>query len=192
MCWPGSRPARRNWPTWPAVTLVEHAAVEAKETTRLADAPSLVGALVETDSRSARVASVLMTWTVGINLVDEAMERRRLPIGDLHLRRLRLLARIERPLDVMGRFCRIRPATHMAALRWALRLLAGALREAEIAEPLRRARLLADVAADFALIRGDIVASHAAALGPFLRWRATSPLVVAGRGDACQPPLRWY
>lgn len=173
----------------PAVEWVEHAAVQV-------DAPApLATAVREADSRAERAASVLLTWTVGVARLEQRMDDRRLAVGALRLRQLRLLAAVERPLALVGLTCRWRPATHLITLRWSLRLLVRALRAAERAEPARRARLLADIAADFALIRDDIVASHAAVLGPFLRWRTTMPRLERtwNRGEhECGKDSGWY
>ncbi len=180
----------------PAVECVQRAAVDEDAPRGLAPPSSeLATAVREVHSRSLRATSVLLTWTVGYSCINEPVRERRLPVDALRLRQLRLLAVCERPMAFLGHVFRVRPATHMITLRWSLRLLVRALRAAERAEPARRAQLLADVAADFALIRGDIVASHAAVLGPFLRWRATQPpLRRAGQREEeeCGKDSGWY
>lgn len=175
----------------PVVEFVEHAAVQAEAAER-AEAWSHPGRLArEVERRTHLVRTTLLDWVVGVSQLDQHVATHRLPIAKLRLRRLRLLAWAERPLALVGRVCRFRPATHLATLRWSLRLLISALRRAERAAPARRARMLRDIAADFDLIARDCIASHALALEPFLRWRAALPALPGPEGK-WKTPFGWY
>lgn len=139
-------------------------------------ARSVTGALYEAEARTSPVADLLLDWTVGLSWVRELESPRPLAVRVLRLRRLQALALLERPMRLIGRcFTQAAPVAHLATLRWALRLLVRALRDAQRARPDQRERLLEAIRADFALIADDCVRSHAAVIGPFLRWRASCP-----------------
>lgn len=167
----------------PTVELVQLAAVPEPEV-------RLAAVVRQAESRAQFVSRLLLNWTVGVSHLPERVDTRRLPVAELRLRRLRWLGALERLMGLVGPLVRYRPATHIASLRWALHLLVGALRQAERARPERRARLLRDVAHDFALIMHDVVESHGQALGPFLRWRAALPALPPG-GGKWKTPFGW-
>lgn len=175
----------------PAVELVRVAAREAAGESAAPATGPLSAVVSEAEGRSRPVLEAFVSWTVGLIQIDApSLAARRLPVAELRLRRLKLLARAEPSLAVIGRLFRHRPSTHLTTLRWALRVLLGALHQAERAEPARRARLLADIAADLALVVHDCIESHALARESFLRWRAALPALPEG-GGRWKTPYGW-